>query len=240
MPLNRLKPKPVNYPENAEDAVPMLSKLRFDPMYKPAMHQVFSKTIMCPDLDVGGQYSRDHNLTAITLQGDKYERKGSMTGGFHDRKKSRLDAVKALQSGRNKYDTERAKNVEASRNLRVTEQELSKLVGEQNALERKLKHARDNRVPLLEEAESLAREIDQAKNRISRLEAQQRDIESEITNLKVQIQGHEDELKTPMRDALTQEDNGTLKQLATEIQAKKRELTALTKDRSGVSAIVVH
>ena len=49
MPLNRLKPKEVVYP-NAPDAIPLINKLRFDPIHEKAFKQVFGKTCVCRDL----------------------------------------------------------------------------------------------------------------------------------------------------------------------------------------------
>ena len=79
MPLNRLKPRDVAYP-NAPDAIPLIEKLQFDPRYEKAFKQVFGKTCVCRDLYIAAAYVRSHNLNTITLDGDKVDRKGSLTG----------------------------------------------------------------------------------------------------------------------------------------------------------------
>ena len=40
LPLNRVNPSDVNYPDHGSDAVPMLKLLKFNPMFAPAMKQV--------------------------------------------------------------------------------------------------------------------------------------------------------------------------------------------------------
>ncbi|KAJ1878053.1 Structural maintenance of chromosomes protein 3, partial [Kickxella alabastrina] len=99
MPLNRLHPSPATYPE-ASDAIPMIERLRFNRRYQRAFQQIFGKTIICPSLDVGGNYARSLGLTAVTLEGDKVDRRGELMGGFVSRKGSRLEAAKALVQAR--------------------------------------------------------------------------------------------------------------------------------------------
>jgi structural maintenance of chromosome 3 (chondroitin sulfate proteoglycan 6) len=68
MPLNRLHPKPVDYP-STDDVIPMIDKLKFDPKHKKAFQQIFGKAVICPQLEVAAVYARTHNLNAVTLDG---------------------------------------------------------------------------------------------------------------------------------------------------------------------------
>ncbi|KAI7511432.1 RecF/RecN/SMC protein, partial [Hortaea werneckii] len=103
MPLNRLKPKPANIPK-ASDAVHLVTKLRYDEKFEKAFQQVFGKTIVCPNLQVASQYARSHGVTAITPDGDRSDKKGALTGGYHDSRKSRTDGLKRLVKAREEYD----------------------------------------------------------------------------------------------------------------------------------------
>ena len=93
MPLNRLKPKDVTYP-NAPDAIPLIQKLRFDPAHEKAFKQVFGKTCVCRDLTIAAAYVKSHGINTITLDGDKVDRKGALTGGYHDVRRSRIEAIR--------------------------------------------------------------------------------------------------------------------------------------------------
>src|SRR5690606_21292095 len=68
MPLNRLKARSHNLPE-ANDAMPMVRKIKFDQQFTKAFQQVFGNTIICPDLSIAAQYARSHGVNAITLAG---------------------------------------------------------------------------------------------------------------------------------------------------------------------------
>ncbi|RUS33289.1 hypothetical protein BC938DRAFT_472207 [Jimgerdemannia flammicorona] len=124
VPLNRLRSREVQYP-NANDAVPMIKKLNFDPMFSKAFDQVFNKTIICPNLDVASTYARSHNLNSITLEGtdrrwlmrDRVDRKGALTGGFHDVRLSRLEAIKAVKTWKKKYETQEKRAAEIRKEM---------------------------------------------------------------------------------------------------------------------------
>ncbi len=105
MPLNRLKPKnPV--PPSADDAIPLLEKLRYDPAHAKAFEQVFGKTCVCRDLTVAAAYVKSHGINTITLDGDKVDRKGALTGGYYDIRRSRLEAVKNVATWRSRVAAE--------------------------------------------------------------------------------------------------------------------------------------
>jgi structural maintenance of chromosome 3 (chondroitin sulfate proteoglycan 6) len=84
MPLNRLRPAAVKYPMDREEAIPLLPLLRFDLRFEVAVKQVFGKAVICRDLAKGAVIARQAGLTAITLNGDRADRKGALSGGFID------------------------------------------------------------------------------------------------------------------------------------------------------------
>ncbi|KAG4101938.1 chromosome segregation protein sudA (DA-box protein sudA) [Neocallimastix lanati (nom. inval.)] len=80
MPLNRLHPKPTSYPQDDSLYQTMLSVLEYDPMYEKAFQQVFGKAIICPNIEIASQFARTDNINAVTLDGDRADRKGTLTG----------------------------------------------------------------------------------------------------------------------------------------------------------------
>ena len=53
-----------------QDALPMIEQLQYDPMFLPAISQIFGKTLICRDMDKAAQYSKSENLDCITLEGN--------------------------------------------------------------------------------------------------------------------------------------------------------------------------
>ncbi|PVD29603.1 hypothetical protein C0Q70_08858 [Pomacea canaliculata] len=115
MPLNRLDNRDTHYPDTS-DAIPMISKLKFDELFAPAMKHVFGKTLIARNMEVATQIARTQNLDCITLDGDQVSRRGALTGGYYDTRRSRLDLQKSklelqrsLQAHEQEYETHRAK-----------------------------------------------------------------------------------------------------------------------------------
>lgn len=57
------------FPGLLQDAIPMISKLHFEPKYEKAMQYIFGKTLICRNLEVATQLARTTNLDCITLDG---------------------------------------------------------------------------------------------------------------------------------------------------------------------------
>jgi structural maintenance of chromosome 3 (chondroitin sulfate proteoglycan 6) len=68
MPLNRLRMVDVDYP-SSKDAFPMMERLQFDDRFRPAISQIFGKTMIVRDIHTGTLLSRKHKLDCITLEG---------------------------------------------------------------------------------------------------------------------------------------------------------------------------
>lgn len=95
IPLNRCIDKKIKYP-NSHDVIPLIKKINYESIYEKAMMQVFGRTLLCRSIEVGSTFAREHNFDAITLSGDQVNKKGALTGGFIDHKRSRLHAQNTL------------------------------------------------------------------------------------------------------------------------------------------------
>lgn len=77
-----------------QDAIPMVTKLRYDEKYDKAMKYIFGKTLICRNLDVATKLARSTGLDCVTLEGDQVSSKGSLTGGYFNSSRSRLEMQK--------------------------------------------------------------------------------------------------------------------------------------------------
>ncbi|RVW84169.1 Structural maintenance of chromosomes protein 3 [Vitis vinifera] len=59
--------------------------------------QVFARTVICRDLDVATRVARTDGLDCITLEGDQVSKKGGMTGGFYDYRRSKLKFMNIIR-----------------------------------------------------------------------------------------------------------------------------------------------
>ena len=212
-----------------------IKKLTFDATYNLAFEQVFGKTIICQSLEVAGAYVRSHNLDSITLEGDKYDRKGSITGGYHDVRSSRIDAIKNLKLWETKAEEEKKNHDEIEATTQRLNQEITQLVGAIHVCEGKLSKATADGAPLVASMLLLQQEEDALKTRIAKLEANLNLQQSAIRNLKAEMSAYEDELKTKMEQSLSDEEEQQLATLNALVDQTKEELLELSARRVEVS-----
>ncbi|EJS43155.1 smc3p [Saccharomyces arboricola H-6] len=108
IPLNRLSlDNDVKFPSNATTQIqftPLIKKIKYQPRFEKAIKHVFGKTIVVKDLGQGLKLARKHKLNAITLDGDRADKSGVLTGGYLDQhKRTRLDSLKNLNESRNQH-----------------------------------------------------------------------------------------------------------------------------------------
>ena len=49
----------------------MVEQLKFNPMFQPAMRQVFGRTLICRDIDRASHFAKNSNHDCVTLDGKR-------------------------------------------------------------------------------------------------------------------------------------------------------------------------
>lgn len=231
MPLNRLKPRPINMPK-ASDTIPMIEKLQFDSAYERAFMHVFGKTIICPNLQVASQYARSHGVNAITPEGDRSDKRGALTGGFHDSRQSRLEAVKNLTKWRDEFETKKTRGTEIRKELETLDQVVTRAVGQLQKLEQQKQQVQGSSGPLRQD---LKTKRDLLQNKTDNLDAKRRALRSIDTNLAAlndQVNALDAEMSSPFQKALTSEEETRLETLISTVQSLRRQFSELSSQRS--------
>nr|WJN25093.1 cohesin complex subunit [Tranzscheliella williamsii] len=223
MPLNRLKPKEIDFPAT-QDAILMVKKLNFDTALTPAFQQIFGKSIICPNLEIASAYVRSHGVNAITLDGDKVERKGALTGGYQDPRRSRLDTVNDVRKWKTLSEQDTDKLDEVRRRLTEIEQEVTGLMSEMYNLQHRRDEVRNSRVPLTDELTWARREVEDLDQRLLTMERREADQTLELKTTETKRAGLEEELQTPMSQGLTPQEAAQLETLNAQEDQQQREL----------------
>ncbi|KAJ0021665.1 hypothetical protein Pint_31711 [Pistacia integerrima] len=226
IPLNRVRAPHVNYPRS-RDVVSLLEKLNFSPEFKPAIAQVFARTVICRDLDVCARVARADGLDCITLEvtadpitGDQVSKKGVILRVDQQitdlvTEQQRIDAKR----GHEKSELEQLKQDIANANKQ--KQIISK------ALENKEKSLADVRTQIDQLRASVAmKEAEMGTELIDHLTPEEKDLLSrlnpEITDLKEQlITCRTNRMETETRKAELETN------LTTNLKRRKQELQAL-------------
>ncbi|KAL9099203.1 MAG: hypothetical protein Q9163_005268, partial [Psora crenata] len=235
IPLNRVNPKKVNMP-NANDALPMIERLRFDSIYERAFQQVFGQTIICPSLTIAGQYARSHGVNGVTLDGDRSDKKGAFTGGSLDTRHSRLQAVRNVSKWRDEVDRHRERSVEIKSILERKDQEITQAVGNLQKLEQKRQQQESSYGPLRQELRSKASNLDNKKDSLDKKRRAKANIEASFKSLNDQQAAHEAEIASPFKKDLTAEEETTLKNLVPTVQDLRRRYSEISSARSDLES----
>ncbi|KAI6858738.1 putative chromosome segregation protein SudA [Hortaea werneckii] len=235
MPLNRLKPKPANIPK-ASDAVHLVTKLRYDERFEKAFQQVFGKTIVCPNLQVASQYARSHGVTAITPDGDRSDKKGALTGGYHDSRKSRTDGLKRLVKARGEYDGHSGRKQEILRELQSLDQKITKAMSDLMKIEETRMRMEGNYGPLREELRRREAELNQKRDEMDRKRRSRENVESLVRDLGNQLEGYQAELGSDFKKALTNEEERQLEHLSAQLPELRKQFSEASSQRSELEA----
>lgn len=231
MPLNRLKPKEIQLPSET-DCIPLLSKLDYEEHLRKAFLQVFGKTCVCRDLNIAAAYVKSHGINTITLDGDKVDRKGALTGGYHDIRRSRIQTIDEVTQWRTLWEAESKKREEIKAKIVALDQRITKLSGEQSVHSSEQTQIRDGRERIMHEGLILTREKDKLAERIEKLEKDIQELQTEIPELAAKITAYQAELRTPLSQGLTQAEEDLISTLTVDCETFKQSFIQLSKGKA--------
>jgi structural maintenance of chromosome 3 (chondroitin sulfate proteoglycan 6) len=233
-PLNRLNPKQTNLPK-ASDAVALISKLKFDSAYEKSMQQVFGSTIVCPNLQVASQYARSHGVSAITPGGDRSDRKGALTGGYHDNRNSRLDGIVRYKLARDELDRISERRDEVRRGLQQIDQRVTKAMSDLQKVEQKRNQLENGYGPLREELRRREFDLNSRRDELERKQHQREQVEALMMNLSAQLSAYQSELSSDFKKALSAQEEQQLDTVNTQLPDLRKQHAAASSELSSLS-----
>ncbi|KAI1410652.1 RecF/RecN/SMC protein [Hypoxylon sp. FL1857] len=230
MPLSRLKPRNANIPR-ANDAVPLVSKIQYDPKYEKAFQQVFGNTIICPSLSIAGQYARSHGVHGVTPDGDTSNKRGAMTGGYVDTRKSRLEAVRAVSKWREEYEQLRSRAADIRKQIELKDQEITNALGEERRLAQRLRQMEDGYGPLRAELNAKTSQVDRERDRLEAAIKRRDIVERNMKQFQDNLSAHQAELASDFKKVLTANEEKQLETLGATVQELQKEWNEISSRR---------
>jgi structural maintenance of chromosome 3 (chondroitin sulfate proteoglycan 6) len=235
MPLNRLRPRTVNLPKSA-DAVQMLSRITYDRKFEKAFQQVFGKTVICPSLSIAAQFARSHGVSAITPSGDRADKKGALTGGYHDPRQSRLEGARREARCREELQTQREQHDTIKGELTTLDQQITKAVSELQKIEQRRLQLDSSYGPLRQELRNTSMELQRRREALEVKQRAKENIETEERRLGKEQEAYEAELATDFKKSLSQSEEHQLETLGSTVQHLRKQLSELSSNRSDLEA----
>lgn len=170
--------------------------------------------MLVPTLALGSMIARKYSLNAVTLDGDQADRRGALTGGFIDNKKSRLASVHAHRHWQSKLDEQQLLLSKVRDQLLQAEQTVTRATADIQ------KHSGSN-ADVAEFLETREREL---ASTAEIFQAKLRSLETVEASLK-QTRQESELLRAELGTSFKDTDHGTrLKALTQEIESSKAVL----------------
>ncbi|TXG73485.1 hypothetical protein EZV62_002064 [Acer yangbiense] len=250
IPLNRVKAPRVTYPQSS-DVIPLLRKLNFSPNFNPAFAQVFARTVICRDLDVATRVARSDGLDCITLEGDQVSKKGGMTGGFYDYRRSKLKFMNIIMKDTKSINMKEVELEKACIALRRNHHsslsmtagklftkkkekkvmQITDLVTEQQKIDAKRSHDKSELEQLKQDIANANKQKKIISKALENKEKSITDVRTQIDQLRASMAMKRAEMGTELIDHLTPEEKDLLSRLNPEITELKEKLITCRTDR---------
>nr|POF18053.1 chromosome segregation protein suda [Quercus suber] len=231
VPLNRIRPRTANIPK-ASDAVMLLQKLTYDAKYEKAFQQVFGTTVVCPNLSVASQYARSHGVTGITPDGQRADKKGAMTGGFHDMRKSRIDSLKRLARARQDYESLELRRAEIEQDLQVLNQRVTKAVSNEQKAVSKQEQLEGGYGLLHEDLRRKEHALNVNRDQLEARRLALERLEADNRSASKSLSSYEAELNSDYKKALSHTDEQQLEIATSQLPELRKQLVALSENFS--------
>lgn len=230
IPLNRVKPPNVNYPHNS-DVVPLVKKLKFSSHHTAAFQQVFGRTVISRDLDVATKVARTNGLDCITLEGDQVSKKGGMTGGFYDHRRSKLKFMDIIKQNMKSIKLKEDKLVEIRTGLEEIDEEITRLVSEQQKDEAEQAHKKSELEQLRQDIANANKQKASIFKALEKKEKLLANARTQIDQLKASMAMKQAEMGTDLIDHLSPKEKELLSRLNPEITEMKEKLIECRTER---------
>ncbi|XP_008449833.1 structural maintenance of chromosomes protein 3 isoform X1 [Cucumis melo] len=230
IPLNRVKAPRISYPQSS-DVIPLLKKLKFSPNFAPAFSQVFARTVICRDLDVATKVARTDGLDCITLEGDQVSKKGGMTGGFYDHRRSKLKFMNMIMQNTKAINIKEDDLAKVRSALQEIDRKITELVSEQQKLDAKLGHDKSELEQLKQDIANAQKQKQSISKARLNKEKSLADVRNQIDQLRGNMAMKQAEMGTDLIDHLTPEEKNLLSRLNPEISELKEKLIACKTER---------
>jgi structural maintenance of chromosome 3 (chondroitin sulfate proteoglycan 6) len=96
LPLNVLEIQKNNLPQ-ITGASPLIDQLQWTTKAEKAVRHIFNRIMLCEDFNSATRTARQYDVDCVTLDGDQVQRKGALTGGYIDKKISRLELQRSIK-----------------------------------------------------------------------------------------------------------------------------------------------
>ena len=201
----------------------MVSKLEYEDRYDKALRYIFGRTLICRNLEVATQLARTTGLDCVTLDGDQVSSKGSLTGGYFNKSRSRLE----IQKTRSEKTEEIADQEDDMKKLRgklgEIEAEINRVVSEMQKTETRNSKAKDVFDKVKTDVRLMKEELNNIERNQGPKERSLNALKASLESMQTSKEGLESELNQELLATLSSRDQHEVDVLNDDIRRLKQE-----------------
>lgn len=148
---------------------------------RPALASVFGRCVLARSAADAAMAARQFHLTAVTLDGDRVDKSGAITGGATNSNGGRVKTMRQLRSLREKYGRDNEAAQTSAAKLAAAEQSAAQAMGRAQAAQQLVVQLRRTQADLQAEAAAATRVADEAKAAIDEAQRQIERLRAELS-----------------------------------------------------------
>mmetsp|Transcript_39668 Transcript_39668/g.93971 ORF Transcript_39668/g.93971 Transcript_39668/m.93971 type:complete len:1207 (-) Transcript_39668:191-3811(-) len=226
LPIKKLRPEIPRFPEDASNAQPLISCMKFEDKFKPAMLEVFGKTLLCENIEVASTYRKSHSVACVTIDGDKLAKKGSMRGGYLDTNQSKIKLNKQLKELTGKVQTMQNDEGQIAQKIQELRQQETKIISDLHKAQTDSHAVQQASTTDNRRIENENGRIAQDKEDLTAKEDILRKNAVDMAELEHRLMALQDQLASPFSDSLTPEQEAKMKTLTEQHTLLQKERQA--------------
>ena len=214
-PLDTCKATPKDIP-STNDVTPLIAHVTFDKKFRGVFSELFGHTAVISSLEQGPGVVREIDCDVVTIDGDQFNRKGGITGGYTDKRNQKVTAYLELKTTSETLGKEKAQLDKLCQQVATVEQSITLALEELELLNSQEAQSRNAADGDREQARML-------DDRTGRLQQQREQLEKSLAALRKHIasisstsEALKEELKTDFKVTLSSQEETELETLQTE------------------------
>lgn len=230
LPLTKLPTRRVKLPR-APDAEPLIPKIAYDAKYDAAFQHVFGRCIVCPNLAVGAQYARSHNLDCVTLDGEKSNKRGALTGGYVDAGRSRLRTARQVAERRATYEEQYERLRAMDEDGQKLTQEITKAASAEHKLAYELERLRGSWRQLNLEKQDKEHELKRLNTQLEKAKEREKTVERHLEELNEIVTSFQTELASEFKKVLSAHEEEQMELLSVQVREHRKQWKEVRAER---------
>ncbi|KAE9415025.1 hypothetical protein Angca_008256 [Angiostrongylus cantonensis] len=232
-PINRVVAPPRKEYQDA-DGRAILDVFDYDEYYDSVFRNVFGGTAIVRDLHLGARFARSEGFDCVTLDGDQISKRGALTGGYIDTKRSKLELNKSIRLQQANRDQLMATLAEIQRKVNEKMNAVEKIQMEIDKADNDMRVYKQQHRNLTEKKRFASEQLHAMSRNREPKKAQLLDLRNRVRELRAQLEGYESQIGSDFLSQLSKSEQLECERLQREILEKKQRLDQVAKERSAL------